>query len=159
MAGMMEVAHLVPCRMSHNLQCPNSIKVSAQELPFGLQDSVVPGDQYAAEATWSNLFHHHPLQHHHSSYRYMLSKQQRQRGISHFGSAERLRLALSRAITSKLHAATSSYHKNFCQHYQHSRSNVSSCVDLCSMPRPEKQQPCSGTGSNCNIVKTRQLCR
>lgn len=65
------------------------------------QDSGTPGDQYAAEATWSNLFHHHPLQHHHSSYRYMLSKQQRQRGISHFGSAERLRVALSRAITNK----------------------------------------------------------
>jgi hypothetical protein len=53
------------------------------------------------------LFHHHPLQHHHASYRYLLSKQQRQRGISHFGSAERLRVALSRAITSELQLAPS----------------------------------------------------
>jgi hypothetical protein len=66
-----------------------------------LQDTGAAGDTYAAEATWSNLFHHHPLQHHHASYRYMLSKQQRQRGISRFGSAERLRVALSRAITSE----------------------------------------------------------
>jgi hypothetical protein len=54
------------------------------------------------DAGWgSSLFHHHhPGQHrHHPGYRYMLSKKQRQNGISHYGSAERLRAALSRAIT------------------------------------------------------------
>lgn len=45
---------------------------------------------------------------HHSGYKFMLTKQQRQRGISHYGSAERLRAALSRAVTSKLIATSHS---------------------------------------------------
>jgi hypothetical protein len=53
------------------------------------------------------LFHHQPLHQHHSGYKFMLSKQQRQRGISHYGSAERLRAALSRAVTSKYNHVTS----------------------------------------------------
>jgi hypothetical protein len=45
---------------------------------------------------------------HHSGYKFMLTKQQRQRGISHYGSAERLRAALCRAVTSKLIATSQS---------------------------------------------------
>jgi hypothetical protein len=56
---------------------------------------------YSHDMTWNSLFHHQPMQQHHAGYKFMLSKQQRQRGISHYGSAERLRAALSRAITSE----------------------------------------------------------
>ena len=61
---------------------------------------------YPHDVTWNSLFHHHPMHHHHNSYKFLLSKQQRQRGISHYGSAERLRAALSRAITSKCRICT-----------------------------------------------------
>lgn len=67
-----------------------------------LQDAGNSSDSaYSHDMTWNSLFHHQPMQQHHAGYKFMLSKQQRQRGISHYGSAERLRAALSRAITSE----------------------------------------------------------
>lgn len=46
------------------------------------------------------LLERHHWAHHHASYRYLLTRRQRQRGISYYGSAERLRNALSRALKS-----------------------------------------------------------
>lgn len=69
---------------------------------WALQDATNTSETaYSHDLTWNSLFHHQPMQHHHNGYKFMLSKQQRQRGVSHYGSAERLRAALSRAITSK----------------------------------------------------------
>lgn len=58
-------------------------------------------DAYAAEVAWNNTLHHQHLHRHHAGYRFLLSRQQRQRGMSHYGSAERLRAALARAISSE----------------------------------------------------------
>jgi hypothetical protein len=74
-----------------------------------MQDSTnTTNSSYAHDITWNSLFHHQPMHQHHSGYKFMLTKQQRQRGISHYGSAERLRAALSRAVTSKLIATSQS---------------------------------------------------
>eukprot|EP00879_Flechtneria_rotunda_P022226 GHRR01023451.1.p2 GENE.GHRR01023451.1~~GHRR01023451.1.p2 ORF type:complete len:215 (+),score=51.71 GHRR01023451.1:519-1163(+) len=51
---------------------------------------------------WPAAQYHMPLHHrHYIGYHYMLSKRQRQQGISHYGSAERLRAALSRALATR----------------------------------------------------------
>lgn len=74
----------------------SSVSHCALQDPANSTDTI-----FSHDLTWNSLFHHQPMQHHHAGYKFMLSKQQRQRGISHYGSAERLRAALSRAVTSE----------------------------------------------------------
>lgn len=98
--GLQQVRWTQQRQMLHAVQHPNTAANTAGGLC--VQDSTnTTNASYAHDITWNSLFHHQPMHQHHSGYKFMLTKQQRQRGISHYGSAERLRAALSRAVTSK----------------------------------------------------------
>jgi len=96
---------------------------------------------HAADSTWTSLFQHHHLHQRHAGYKFMLTKQQRQRGITNYGSAERLRAALSRAVHSecvRLHVidtdpsgSTTEYRPDFVLQTSNSRPKSHPAIHAC----------------------------